>query len=120
MTEPNSNLPPEQMTAHAGVAYGLPPCDLMAPAKVLVPVYHHIGQPHDIRTVILGSEGDDSPRFTRHDWDACGEGCHDAETYLVLSVPCGNMPHCGTCECGDGHEHRLSEHEIRQLKDLLP
>lgn len=98
---------------------GLTPYDLTAPTRVLVPMYHHLGQPHDTKTLILG-QGEGAARLTRHDWGACGQGCHDAETYVVLSVPCDNMPHCGTCECGDGHEHRLSDDEIRQLKALLP
>jgi hypothetical protein len=119
VTEPSGNLPPGQMTAHAGAAYGLRPYDLVAPTTVLVPAYHHAGQQHDTKTLILG-QGDEAARFTRHDWAACGHRCHDAETYVVLSVPCDNMPHCATCECGGGHEHRLSDAEIQQIKGFLP
>jgi hypothetical protein len=119
VSEPGSNLPPEQMTARVGVAYGLAPYDLTAPARVLIPRFRCAGTSHDQQVVFLGS-GDDAPRIVRHYYGACKNGCCAADTAIVLSVPCDDMPHCSTCECGDGHEHRLSDDEIRLLKALLP
>ena len=115
----SSNLPPEELTARAGDIYGLTPYDLTAPARILVPGFRCYGAPHDEQLLILGSE-DDAPRIIRHDYGACKRGCCEAATTLVLSVPCPNMPHCQSCECGDGHEHRLSDEEIQHLKELLP
>jgi hypothetical protein len=120
VTETSGSLP-EKMTARASTVYpyGLLPYDLEAPARVLIPRFRCAGTPHDERVLTLGS-GDDAPRIVRHYYAACRNGCCAAETTVVLSVPCDNMPHCGTCECGDGHEHRLSDDEIRLLKALLP
>ena len=98
---------------------GIKPYGLIAPERVLVPAYHCHGQPHDTRTLII-DQGEERARFTRHDWGRCKNGCHEPETYVILSVPCDAMPHCGSCECGDSHEHTLSDEEIRQLKGLLP
>jgi hypothetical protein len=98
---------------------GIKPYGLIAPQRVLVPKFHCMGRPHDTRTLILG-QGEEHARFTRHDYGRCRNGCCEPGTYIVLSVPCDAMPHCGSCECGSEHERTLSDEEIRQLKGLLP
>jgi len=98
---------------------GRAPFGLTAPKRILVPRFRCAGTTHDKRVLILGA-GEAAPRIVRHDYGGCPRGCCQPETAIVLSVPCDNLPHCIACECGDGHEYRLSGEEIRQLKDLLP
>jgi hypothetical protein len=100
---------------HTGItAFGLTP-----PERLLVPKFHCAGRPHDQRVLTLGY-GEDAPTITRHDYGRCKNGCCEASAMVVLSVPCGNLPHCNACECGSEHDFTLGDGEIRRLKELLP
>lgn len=105
--------------------YGLQPFDLQVPWRLLYP-----GRPHDrkasTRTVELGSEGGKAT-LELLQWGHCRPGCtgmggtaHEAGHRLILRVPCENMPHCHSCECGDGHNIYLTAEQETALKALLP
>ena len=110
------------MTASDGLIPdgGLIPYNLAAPAGLLVPRYHCIGQPHDMKTRTIAALDGEPARVTRHDWGRCKNGCHDPETYITLDVPCDSRPHCDSCECGGEHHFMLTEQELAALKAILP
>jgi hypothetical protein len=105
----------------------LAPFDLIVPAQLLVPGAPHDGRRVSEREVRFGA-GEDAAVLTVTTWGRCRPGCrgggarstHEAGSDVRLKVPCENMPHCHSCECGDSHDFVLLPEHVAKLKGILP
>jgi hypothetical protein len=105
---------------------GLEPFGLAAPAKLLVPGPPHNRRNHRVASIKIGA-GEDAATVEVTTWDRCHDGCHgspisghEAGRAVTLKVPCENLPHCQSCECGDGHRFTLTDEDVAALKGILP
>ena len=102
--------------------YGLVPYDLQAPMSLLMPGGMH-DRVHRRREVALGNEADGA-LLEIVEWDSCRPSCnargsHKSGHRLTLRVPCDSMPHCHSCECGDGHSIYLTGEQETALKGAI-
>lgn len=98
----------------------LNPYDLTVPAQLLYPGTMHKRTGWQKAEVKLGS-GEDAATLTVTSWTGCevrcpGRGDHGKGSAIWLSVPCDNLPHCHSCECGDSHVFPIS---VQQVAGLL-
>ena len=103
---------------------GLVPYGLTPPKRLIYPERPHRRRGLDERIVHLG-ESDGSAKITVTAWTGCERSCTGTEPHggglaVTLIVGCDSMPHCGSCECGDGHHYRLTSEMITALKEALP
>ncbi len=102
--------------------YDITAFDLQAPARLLMP-HPHKRQNFRSQVVDLG----DGAVLGVSSWDRCVPGCsglsglhgHGAGRVVKLSVPCDNLPHCQSCECGTAHEFVLTDEQVAALKGIL-
>ena len=87
--------------------------DLKPPAKSL----DHLITRTAERTEVELNEGAVLRRTYRA---ACAGGCCAEGTVYQLVVPCDQMPHCHSCECGSEHYIYLSAEHLGAIKGMLP
>jgi hypothetical protein len=43
----------------------------------------------------------------------------DGTSAVFLSIKCDNLPHCGSCDCGSGHEYYLDDQIRARIRGVV-